>query len=472
MKKTLVFIIGFALFVTMFSGCGQSQQNNESTVAVSSKQASAGETTAENKEPVKLRFFITDATDKQQIDDGLPDFNKLYPNIQVETVSVSGENAAQQINTAILGGEQLDVLYSSYTYFLGSAPKLYLPLNDLLKKDNFDVSANFGNYIDFSTIDGVVYGFPKELAPAGIFYNSKHFKDLNLTEPTPDWTWDDFFSLAGKLKVMENNKVKRYGAFDWDPAMGFVSSAMYSGWEIVTSDGKPNFTDPRFKKMFEMYYKAMVIDKSMPTPAETATNKYNFIVDLFKGKWSLLITGRNAALFLDLHRMVGNVTPEDDDAGIFKMAYMPKWDASSKAKMAYDIPVLLAVSKSTKYSEEAYQLLKWTCTNLYEISAKTTHQVPSWKLSDIGKIADSWSYYMDNDKNIVKGKDRAEMYKMVLDPDISAIIPANTLKYPISAKYNDVANKYGSLVLNGQMPVDEAIQKMQKEAEDILAKNN
>jgi len=472
MKQGVTIALILTLLTALLSACGGNNNGNAAPSGSASPSASgeASGQPSENKEPVKLRFFVTDATDKQQIDEALPEFVKAYPHIQVETVALTGDSAAQQINTAILGGEQIDMLYSYYTYFLGTAPKLYLPLNDLLAEDNFDAKAEFGGFIDFATVDDTIYGLPKALAPAGIIYNSKILKELNLPEPTPDWTWDDFFELANKVKIVNGSKVTRYGVFDWLPE-GYLNSALYSGWESVTADGKPNFTDPRFRQMLDYYYKAMQIDKSMPTPAETESAKYGAgAVDFFKGKFALWIAGRHASMFFDIHRMIGNLSAEDDDAGVFKLAYMPKWDSGSQAKLSFDIPQLLAISKNTEHPKEAYALLKWSTTKLLEVSAKTTHQVPAWQKVDRTALSENWFYYMDNDKQIVKGKDRTDMYQHVLDPEIVPIIPINTLKYPISAKFNDVAIKYGSLALNGIITVDEAIEKMQKEAEEIAAK--
>lgn len=476
-KRVCCLSLAVAMTATLFVGCGEKEKENtssETKATVSEKtDTSASAKTAEEEKGFKIdpskkctiRFYTSAALNKTEMDENLPEFNKKYPNITVETVLLPGADYLAKLKTSIVAGEQIDVIeVSTANLERAQAGSMYMPLNDLADKVGMDVQKEYGDYVKQLTVDDKLYGIPKYLAPGGIWYNKKHFDEAGIPYPTPDWTWDEFFEIAKKLtKKDASGKVTRYGFYDWSFMSGGVAAtinnlALFGGWEMFNDDGTLNsIDDPRYKKAVESYYNAAMVDKSIPDIATVTAEKLHYMYDMYKGRWSMLISARNTALFFDIHRQNGQLTTEDDDAGIYGLAYMPKWDKNSPSKQSIDSVGGDAICKNTKNPDEAFAFIYWHTTDCLLGSSKIAHRVPASRTVDTKTLMDNWTYYKNKDGNIVKGKDRADLYKILLDPEIKPIFPVNSYKYPYSSKVNDELNKEMSLLFAGEKDMAKAL---------------
>ena len=102
--------------------------------------------------------------------------------------------------------------------------KLLTPLNSYIAKEqaamnSFYKDVNPHLLSDFQTLDNIkgnTYFLPIGYNVMSMWYNRKLFKQLNVKEPTPDWTWDDFASAASKIAKPPN----RYGFAIGTPVPG------------------------------------------------------------------------------------------------------------------------------------------------------------------------------------------------------------------------------------------------------------
>jgi multiple sugar transport system substrate-binding protein len=455
-----------------FAGCVKSDDKANNSSDTTTPSTVATTTSAEDPKGIKidpskkvtLKYFTAAAVNKTELDQTLPDFNKKYPNIKVEPVIINAAEYDTKVKTSIVAGEQVDVIeVSSFTLERAQAASMYTPMDELVKTAGMDISKEYGEYADQLKVDGVLYAIPKYLAPAGIWYNKKHFDEAKIPYPTADWTWDEFFDIAKKLTVKDaSGKVTRYGAYDWNFSADATSSAifntaMYGGWQLLNDDGTLNIDDARFRKSLDYYQKATMVDKSMPDIATISAEKYHYMYDMYKGKWSMLISARNTAVFFDVHRTNGQLPEADDEAGIYQIAPMPRWDANSPKKLSADSVTGDAIAKGTKYPEEAFVFVQWHTTDSLVLSSKVSHRVPASKTLDINTLIENWTYYKNKDAQIVKGKDRADLFKEMLDPEIKPIFSGNTYKYGYSKKMTDELNKELSLLFTGSKDTDKAI---------------
>lgn len=460
LKKFMSILILSTVVFSVLSGCKKAEKEPDKPAAT---ETSKGIQIDPNKQ-VTLKFFTSAAVNKTELDETLIDFNKKYPNIKVDTILVNAAEYATKIKTSMVAGEQMDIIETSTgTIERSQAASMYYPLDDLIKKAGLDVNKEYGDYVKQLMVDGKIYGIPKYLAPAGIWYNKKHFDEAKIPYPTAEWTWDEFFEIAKKLTVKDSNgKVQRYGAYDWtftaNGTAGPVANlALYGGWQLLKDDGSLNMEDPKFKKALDYFYNATMVDKSMPDLSSVIAEKYHYMYDMYKGKWSMLISARNTAMFFDVHKENGQLPAADDDAGIYQLAPIPRWDKNSPQKLSADSVSGDSIAKSTKYPEEAFTFIKWHTQDSLVLSSKVSHRLPASKVLDTKTLLDSWTYYKDKNSNIVKGKDRSEIFKAMLDPEIKPIFAENTYKYPYSTKLYDELNKELSLLFTGSKPADKAL---------------
>lgn len=431
-----------------------------------SEEAGAGIQPDPNKK-VKLRYYTPSGYDKVEFDAAYPEWQKLYPNIEVELVLISTGDFTTSVKMATIAGEQIDIIYTGTDSLERANPdSLYIPLDDLVRRDGWDLAAEFGQYTDQLSVDGKLYGIPRAKAPDGIWYNKAHFAEIGVPEPVSgDWTWKQFFEIARQLtKVDGNGNVIRYGFHDWNFDTNFLhvvatNLALYGGWEMVKEDGSFNTDWTLFQEAVQLLYDAVYVDRSLPSPADIAAKGLHWQNDYLKGVFSMSIAGSNGALFQDIAVEYGQLTKEEDDKGIHTLAPMPRWDVNSPRKQTIEIIQADSISKLSRHPEEAYLFVKWHATKSVELASKVAHRVPASKLLDQDALKENWRYYNNKNGELVLGKERDELYSRMMDPDIIPIYAEHSVKYSYTAKMKLELEKHLSLLFANETTVDSMVEQ-------------
>jgi ABC-type glycerol-3-phosphate transport system substrate-binding protein len=74
-----------------------------------------------------------------------------------------------------------------------------LPLGDLAKADNFDLSVFDKSMLDGLSADGNLYALPYDVGPMMMFYNKDMFAAAGVAEPKAGWSTAEFLDAAKKL---------------------------------------------------------------------------------------------------------------------------------------------------------------------------------------------------------------------------------------------------------------------------------
>lgn len=422
--------------------------------------------TLDPNKKVKLRYYTSSGYDQVEFDAAYPEWQKMYPNIEVELVLITTGDFETSIKMAAIAGEQMDIIATATTGLERANPdSLYLPLDDFIMRDGWNLEAEFGDYIDQFFVNDKLYGIPRALAPDGVWYNKKHFEEAGLPDPSSgDWTWEEFFQTAKQLTQYDDKgNIVRYGVQDWNfgPDTLAVSAqqiALYSGWEILNEDGTLNMDWTNFKKAVEMLYNAVYVDRSMAGPAEQIAKNLHWQNDYYKGSNSMGIGGRNGAIFQDLAVEYGQLTKEEDDAGYHTLAPMPRWDANSPKKLAFEYVAGDSMSKSTKNPDEAYLFIKWHATKSIELASKVAHRIPASKLLNNDVLLENWRYFNNKDGVLTLGKERDDLYSRMIDPEITPIFLKNSIKYSYAALMQAELEKHLSLLFADEASLDETIE--------------
>jgi|GEM_PF-2413709 len=482
-RKTRVWYAMTAALLTLalaLAGCsgnnGTAKPSDSASPAPSSSQPATTGASAPGGEPqgitidpnkkVKLRYYTSSGYDQVEFDAAYPEWQKLYPNIEVELVLMSGGEFETSVKMASIAGEQMDVIATGTNTLERANPDtLYLPLDDLVARDGWDLTTEYGDYPEQFKVNGKLYSIPRAVAPDGVWYNKKYFEEAGLPDPSSgDWTWEEFFQDAKKLtKYDDKGNITRYGIQDWMFDVGSLATAstkiaLYGGWEIVNADGTFNTDWTNYKKAVELLYNAVYVDKSMAPPADIAAKGLHWQNDYYAGKNAMGIGGRNGAIFQDLAVEYGQLTKEEDDAYIHTMAPMPRWDANAPKKQAYEEVIGDAISKTTKYPEESYLFMKWHSTKSVEIASKVAHRMPASRLLDTNALLENWRWYNNKDGKLTQGKQRDDLYGRMMDPEIKPIYYQNSVKFSYAAKMKLELEKHLSLLFASEKTLDETIE--------------
>ena len=145
-----------------------------------------------------------------------------------------------------------------------------------------------------ATINGKVIGYPAVVGNLGIIYNKRIFAAAGVAEPQPDWTWDDFRSIA---KQLTNTESSVFGtAYNTSASEGTVSTFLPMIWQqgldVLAKDGTTvGFDSPKVAASLELLRAMAVDDKSVFVDTAGDQAQTLFINDkigmLVTGPWAL-----------------------------------------------------------------------------------------------------------------------------------------------------------------------------------------
>lgn len=186
-----------------------------------------------------ITFWNPDAVSWQPTYEAIiAEFNKLYPDIQVNMVNVPEDGFQEKLTTAIAGGNPPDVwvLFDQANEQLDDGR--YEPLTTYLEADGVDVNQWFQPLIGLNlTYEGTYYAVPRDIGISALLYNQDLFEQAGVTPPTGGWTLDDFKTISAALT---NEQERVYGS-DWGQGSFFPINgpiAWNAGADVLSEDGR------------------------------------------------------------------------------------------------------------------------------------------------------------------------------------------------------------------------------------------
>lgn len=263
-KKMLAFAMALAVMGGLLTGCGkdagggaqgevnggsqegddsQNQQGDtsqENTGQEGSGQESGGATESfTEKAPEEYEGTITLwAWDKASEDKVVAEFNKVYPNIKVDVISVGYADYVNKVQTGLVGGGELpDIIKAEYGF---RAQMQAMDVYDYLDEApyNLDTSLVMDYEIPCSSYNGHVVGIENSINTAGFAYK-KDLAEQYLGTSDPDKlqemlaTWDDYVELGKKVYEESNGEVSLITA--WGDMQDYLLNL---GDEPLSEDGK------------------------------------------------------------------------------------------------------------------------------------------------------------------------------------------------------------------------------------------
>lgn len=248
-SKVLILIL-IALFTLSFLGCGKekSKQSGKAQITVS---------------------FWGSPKEIDIIEDVVGEWDKNHPEVDVLLDHTPYSGYISKILTRIAGGTAPDIIACEVNLFPNFwGTDVFLNLNPYIKNDpSFSKDAFFKDVLKRFTVNGKIYGIPRDTAPfACVYYNKHLFDKAGLEYPTNDWNWNDLLRKAKKLTVKDKNgEIKQYGFYTW-AWQNFVYS---NGGSIVNDVENPTeFTldNPKAIEGLEFYVDLIKKYEVSPSP--------------------------------------------------------------------------------------------------------------------------------------------------------------------------------------------------------------
>lgn len=360
--KIIAGILAAMLLVSTFAGCQGKDNTGSSQGSESSKSTSAGSTGSSNTaggETPTVSFMTWESETMnnailETLDGKVEGVNvELIPSpLQDYGVKLQEMLAADMAPDIFMVGNDMALNYN--------AEGLVLDLKSYMDSDTAFTDGFYPGTLETFTSDDKIVGLPGLINMYGVFYNKKYFDDAGIEYPGEDWTFEEMYEIAGKLKDTAGN---RYGLYQ--KTNDVFTLSLYS----ASKDGT-GFCDniyPVSKVQASDSFKesvskaaAAIADKSMTEPTFDDTN----LVSMFmQGAVPMMRYGQWAA-----DELIRNA-PEDLAWGYVNS---PKVDKNAQIVDA----VGWCINKKTENPDAAFQVLKQLETESYKVVLAQTPVAP------------------------------------------------------------------------------------------------
>ena len=193
-------------------------------------------------EPVTIELWgLLESRDFIGAFDAIREFERQNPNIRVRvgTPGGQGDLDPQKLLTAVVAGTPPDLLWlSRHALGMWATRGAFRPIDDLIARDNIDLSAYYPGIREACMFDGKTYAFAWNIDGRVLFCNMEMLRTSGYDRPPR--TWDELQSMAAKMTKYDAAH-GRYERLGFAPNYGnawLYSYAWQNGAEWFSPDGK------------------------------------------------------------------------------------------------------------------------------------------------------------------------------------------------------------------------------------------
>ena len=333
MKKRNIFgFIGLsAVALTLFGACGN---NKEETTG------SEG-----GKEKITFINHKTDWEGNGKWDEYMAEFNKEYPDIEVEIQTIT--DYAGQMKTRMNSDEYGDLLMLPGDIKPQDFPHFFEPLGDKAELAETYLGLNDRSF------EGVSYGIPTQMNATGMVVNMKVFEDAGIKEFPK--TAEDFIKALEAIKENDPEVTPLY--------TNYAAGWTLSNWDFTRSgvSGNPDFTNEMTAdtapfedgKVMSDIYKLLfdVSEKKLIEADPTTTDWEQSKADMANNKIGVMVLGSWAV------PQIQEVAPDNAENITFQA--FPMTTSDGKQFMTVGGDYNLAINVNSKHKDAARKLLDW-----------------------------------------------------------------------------------------------------------------
>lgn len=255
MKKLIALLLALVMILSL-AACGSSEAPAPAEAAPTATQDGASEEVVVNDKPyagVTINVLGNSSTDSSFMQEYLDEFTaETGINVNYEQLTNDQLNTKITVSMAA-GGADLDVfMYMAYQNTAMYVQNGWLEPLDAYLDDEFDVNDYMQSGLDFSSVDGTLYGIPHGSEYSIIFYNKTMIDEagINIDEIK---TWEDLIAACATVeeKLPGTKGIAIRGQGNGAVTIVINLARAYGGDYIV--DGKAAINSDEFCKGVEVY---------------------------------------------------------------------------------------------------------------------------------------------------------------------------------------------------------------------------
>ena len=297
-------------------------------------------------EPVRFQWSVPEPTRIALMNSLVERFNQSQKDFVLQIEYVPQAQARQKLISAISAGSPPD-LCQVWDNWVGQFQGMGAveDISALAKawKHYGDVEATAWQTV---TIDNKIVSLPLALTLDGIFYRTDRLKELGLKEPTPEWTWDEFLTIAKAFTKADRNQYGygMRGGGTW--AVLYPTEFAYANGATVLRDGKLAINSKEAVDALAWYLDLAL--KHKVTPPSAATDGFVEIVETF---------GRGVTSMYQHNS--GSVGQQKKNIGAEKFATLPVPLGPAKTRASFWFSETLTVLSRGRNKQGAWQFMSF-----------------------------------------------------------------------------------------------------------------
>lgn len=256
------------------SGGASAQPTSASSSASSSSGATPKSQVGTSSGPISLSIGTYAGTADEWQRAAAKTWADKNPNVKLKVDQIVYADAPKKQLAMLATGTMEDVVFSGIKWFPYSVAKgAFREIDDYVKADDPGMDDFFSAALAGSSFEGKLYGLPYLMHPGNnalIVFNKDVIQQKGATDPTDDWSVDDYVKLATTTTDVKN---KLWGTnYFPNTYYDFCSLARTWGGDDVSKDGKKfTFnTDPKSVQAAQWAVDLRAKDKIAPGRAESA----------------------------------------------------------------------------------------------------------------------------------------------------------------------------------------------------------
>jgi multiple sugar transport system substrate-binding protein len=275
-----------ALALSLLAGCSSTPGADKAA------GTDKGSTEKASTEKVTITYWQYSFPQKVSIIKKLiPEFQKQFPNITVETQDFPYDQYNQKVTAAMNAKNGPEVMNLFYGWLPQYVQQGYLQPIPEGFMSTADIDKYYIPMVKDSKIDGKYYAIPTAVRSLALFYNKDLFKKTGLDPNSPPKTWDELISMAQKMTIYKDGKLEQEGFAPDVGGQGYhvFEEVMLRQWGVTpfSADNKKVQwnSSPQglaaFQFFMDMFTKAKIGEQSFNTDYETAfkSGKAGMIID-------------------------------------------------------------------------------------------------------------------------------------------------------------------------------------------------
>jgi multiple sugar transport system substrate-binding protein len=297
----------------------------------------------------------------------IKDFHASHPNINVKIQLTPSDSYWTKLQTAVTAGTAPDVFwmntYNAKYYAINGA---LLDLDDKVKSSHLNMNNYVNSIRSAYTINGKVYGIPKDVNGFGLCYNKTLFRLAGLRPPDASWTWNDVITAARKL-TDPSKHVYGFAAREDDGTATYLT-VLQAGGQIISANGKKSGYDkPGTIKGIQFW--TDMINKYHASPTLQQTTETDPLAMLTSGKVAMYYCG--------------SWEPEEIAAVPYgkaniNIAPLPKGPAGNRNFYANGLGNV--IEAKTKHPQQAWEFVQFLGSKqAAQIQSRTGTVIPAFK---------------------------------------------------------------------------------------------